>query len=77
MLPKLYRDGFRGEIYSTEATRRLADIMLRDTAHIEEMEAEWKKQRKSVRSGGEPVLPDVRHKRCQRHDEAFPRLCVW
>lgn len=56
MLPKLYRDGFRGVIYSTEATRRLADIMLRDTAHIEAMEAEWK-SRKSVRSGGEPVLP--------------------
>lgn len=39
-IPKLVRDGFRGVIYSTEATRDLSVIMLDDALHIMEMEAE-------------------------------------
>ena len=39
MLPKLYKDGFKGQIYATEATCCLFDIMLRDCAHIQESEA--------------------------------------
>ena len=39
MLPKLYADGFRGEIIGTEATQKLCDIMLRDSAHIQVQEA--------------------------------------
>ncbi len=50
MLPRLYKDGFRGIIYSTDITARLSDIMLRDSAHIQMMEAEWK-NRKAKRSG--------------------------
>lgn len=38
-LPRLYAHGFRGEIYSTEPTRDLAEIILRDSAHILEEEA--------------------------------------
>ncbi len=56
MLPKLYKDGFRGSIYATEATCDLCNIMLRDSAHIQESEAEWR-SRKAMRSGGEPVAP--------------------
>ena len=50
MLPKLYKDGFRGLIYATEATCNLCSIMLRDSAHIQESEAQWQK-RKAERAG--------------------------
>ena len=50
MLPKLYRDGFRGTIYATEATCDLCNIMLRDSAHIQVSEAEWR-SRKAERAG--------------------------
>ncbi len=56
MLPKLYKDGFRGIIYATEATAKLADIMLRDSAHIQMSEAMWK-NRKAQRAGEEPSEP--------------------
>jgi len=56
MLPKLYKDGFRGSIYATAATCDLCNIMLRDCAHIQESEAEWQ-NRKAQRSGDDPVAP--------------------
>ncbi len=34
-LPLLYAKGFRGKIYSTDATADLCNIMLRDCAHIQ------------------------------------------
>ncbi len=56
MLPKLYKDGFRGAIYSTRETANLCNIMLRDSAHIQESEAQWR-SRKAQRAGGEKVEP--------------------
>ena len=55
-LPLLYSGGFRGKIFSTEATADLCAIMLRDSAHIQESEAEWR-SRKSKRAGGKPYTP--------------------
>jgi metallo-beta-lactamase family protein len=55
-LPLLYARGFRGPIYSTRPTARLCDLMLRDSAHIQEFEAEWR-NRKARRSGGAPYVP--------------------
>ncbi|MBQ1982886.1 MAG: MBL fold metallo-hydrolase, partial [Clostridia bacterium] len=56
MLPRLYKEGFRGKIYATDVTCDLCNIMLRDSAHIQEFEAEWR-SRKSRRAGEEPVEP--------------------
>lgn len=50
MLPLLYARGFRGQIFMTDATADLCSIMLRDCAHIQSQEAEWKR-RKAKRNG--------------------------
>lgn len=44
-LPLLYAKGFRGKIYSTDATADLCNIMLRDCAHIQMQEAEWRNRK--------------------------------
>ena len=49
LLPLLYARGFRGSIYATKATCDLCSIMLRDCAHIQLQETEWK-NRKARRS---------------------------
>ncbi len=56
MIPALVSRGFSGPIYSTEATAKLCSIMLRDAAHIQEFEAEWR-NRKAQRAGEEPYVP--------------------
>ncbi len=55
-IPTLTARGFKGDIYSTEATYNLCGIMFRDSAHIQESEAEWR-NRKGARSGAEPYVP--------------------
>lgn len=55
-LPLLYNRGFRGNIHATGATTALCDIMLRDSAHIQMAEAEWK-NRKGRRSGEQSFEP--------------------
>ena len=56
LLSLLYNHGFRGKIYCTLATNELCNIMLKDSAHIQMFEAEWR-NRKGQRSGKEPVQP--------------------
>lgn len=50
MIPLLCKNGFQGQIITTFATADLCNIMLRDSAHIQEFEAEWR-NRKARRSG--------------------------
>ena len=57
MLPKLYKDGFRGQVYTTRETSNLCNIMLRDSAHIQMSEAQWR-SRKAERAG-EPIVQPV------------------
>lgn len=44
LLPKLYKDGFRGKIYSTKATREFTEVLLLDSEHILGLEAEHTKK---------------------------------
>lgn len=57
MLPKLYHDGFRGNIIATPATAGLCEIMLRDSAHIQMMEAQWKNKKAKRTDSGEEYEP--------------------
>jgi metallo-beta-lactamase family protein len=56
LLPRFVRNGFAGPIYTTPPTRDLLEIMLKDSAHIQEMEAKWENQRRQ-RHGRKPVEP--------------------
>ena len=56
LLPLLYAGGFSGQIHATVATSNLCSVMLRDSAHIQEFEAEWR-SRKAQRRGEEDYEP--------------------
>lgn len=56
LLPLLYSHGFRGQIFATTATSELCNIMLKDSAHIQMFEAEWR-NRKARRAGLPEVVP--------------------
>jgi metallo-beta-lactamase family protein len=49
-LPKLVRDGFKGRIITTSPTAQLCEIMLLDSAHVQEMEAQWQSKRNKRRA---------------------------
>ena len=56
MIPSLYIKGFRSKIIATKPTCELAGIMLMDSAHIQEFEAEWR-NRKAKRAGKPEYIP--------------------
>lgn len=55
LIPKIIKDGFKGRIITTSATADLAEIMLYDSAHIQEKDAEWL-TKKALRKGADTVF---------------------
>ena len=55
-IPLLVKQGFHGQIVTTRLTGQLMSIMLRDSAHIQESDAQWQNQ-KGRRAGRPPVEP--------------------
>ncbi|MBC7966001.1 MAG: MBL fold metallo-hydrolase [Fuerstia sp.] len=73
-LPALCKAGYRGAIVSSYATADIADIMLRDSAHIQQEDAKYRQKKKLDRSGApeKPLytLDDVR--RMSKQFEPIP-----
>jgi len=62
LLPKIVRDGYRGPVYATSATADLLRVMLPDSGHIQEREAEWRSRRArraGARNNGEPLYTEA------------------
>lgn len=59
LLPKLVKEGFKGKIYCTDATAEIAQIILLDSAHLQEEDAEFKRKRhkKEKRKSPRPIEP--------------------
>jgi metallo-beta-lactamase family protein len=55
-LPHLVKNGYTGPIYATHASADLADVMLRDSGHIQEADAEFVNKKQSRRGDG-PIEP--------------------
>ncbi|MFR9039127.1 MAG: MBL fold metallo-hydrolase, partial [Bilophila wadsworthia] len=51
LLPRIVHEGFKGSIYCTPPTAALAGLMLEDSAHIQEMEAEWRQKKQKRHTG--------------------------
>ncbi|MDH3243917.1 MAG: MBL fold metallo-hydrolase [Saprospiraceae bacterium] len=72
-LPRLVKDGFQGEIYSTHATRSLCSIMLLDSARIQERDAEYRNKKAKKKNKKKLVKPLYRSKHVA---ETMQRFCA-
>lgn len=70
LLPKLVKEGFKGKIYCTEATADVVELLLLDSAHIQESDAEYKNKinlRKGRKSHKEPLYTTEDAIKCLSH----------
>ena len=68
-LPRLVRDGFRGKIYATEATKDVADLILKDSGHLQEKDADFLNRHHLSKHS--PALPLYGVRDAQRAIEQF------
>ena len=68
-LPRLVRDGFRGPILATKATGAVAEIILRDSAYLQERDAAFLNKHKA--SKHRPALPLYDSEDAERAMELF------
>ena len=54
-IPRLVKEGFKGKIYCTPATKELCHILLADSGHLMEEEANYLNRKKKTKH--EPALP--------------------
>src|SRR5690606_17508053 len=54
LIPKLIKDGYRGKIYATPATRDLSAVLLEDSAGIQENDIQFENKRRALM--GRPLL---------------------
>jgi len=71
LLPKLVRDGFKGKIYCTAATSEIAQIILLDSAKIQQEDAEYKRKRHK-REGRKSPYPEVPLYTTEDAEACFP-----
>ena len=73
LLPKLVREGFKGNIYCTAATAEIAQIILLDAAHLQEEDAAYKakRHRRERRKGPHPERPLYNTADAQRVERRF------
>lgn len=57
LIPYLYREGFRGSVVCTSATRDLCAVMLADSGHIQELDAKWYNKKQAKR--GLPFISPI------------------
>ena len=70
LIPYLYREGFRGSVICTNATRDLCSIMLADSGHIQELDNKWF-NKKRLKQGLPPVQPIYNQDDCENCMELF------
>ncbi|RCK73687.1 MAG: Metallo-beta-lactamase family protein, RNA-specific [Anaerolineae bacterium] len=73
-IPNLVKNGFSGRIYATPATAHLTKIMLLDSAHIQEDDAEYlnRKRRKKGEPPIEPIYSSLDAARVAPHFSEIP-----
>jgi metallo-beta-lactamase family protein len=78
LLPRLAALGFRGPVYATQATADLCAVMLPDSAHIQEKDAQWERERNGrrkrsdERDGASPLYGIADAERVLRQFETVP-----
>src|SRR3990172_13368854 len=74
LIPRVVKEGFQGKVVCTKATCELCEVMLRDSGHIQEMEAEWgnRKGRRSGKETADPLYTVRDAEKCLQYLEAVP-----